>query len=53
MKILWFPSDTKLPWLLTAVAFILSFSSSLVITTIIEKNDDQKMNDALKRYSAN
>ena len=49
----WFPSDIKLPWFLTAVAFILSFSSSLVITTIIEKNDNQKMNDALKRYSAN
>ena len=30
-------SDSKLPWLLTALAFVLSFSCTIIITTLLEK----------------
>ena len=30
-------SDSKLPWLLTAHAFVLSFSCTIIITTLLEK----------------
>ena len=46
----WFSASVKLPWLLTAIAFILSFSSSIIITTIVEKKDDENMNSALEKF---
>ncbi len=46
----WFSASAKLPWLLTAIAFILSFSSSIIITTIVEKKDDENMNSALEKF---
>lgn len=46
----WFSSDSKLPWLLTAIAFILSFSCSIIMTTILEKKDDDSMNSALEKF---
>ena len=46
----WFSTDSKLPWLLTAIAFVLSFSCSIVITTILEKKDDDNMNSALEKF---
>lgn len=46
----WFSIDSKLPWLLTAIAFVLSFSCSIVITTILEKKDDDNMNSALEKF---
>ena len=46
----WFSTDSKLPWLLTAIAFILSFSCTIIITTLLEKKDDDKMNSALEKF---
>ncbi len=46
----WFATDSKLPWLLTAIAFVLSFSSTIIITTILEQKDDDKMNNALEKF---
>ena len=46
----WFSTDSKLPWLLTAIAFVLSFSCTIIITTLLEKKDDAKMNGALERF---
>lgn len=43
-------SDSKLPWLLTAHAFVLSFSCTIIITTLLEKKDDDKMNSALENF---
>ena len=30
-------TDSKLHWLLTALAFVLSFSCTIIITTLLEK----------------
>ena len=46
----WFSTDSKLPWLLTALAFVLSFSCTLIITSLLEKRNDYKMNTALKKF---
>ena len=46
----WFAKNSKLPWLLTAIAFVLSFSSTIIITTILEQKDDDKMNNALEKF---
>lgn len=46
----WFSTDSKLPWLLTALAFVLSFSCTIIITTLLEKKDDDKMNSALEKF---
>ena len=46
----WFATNSKLPWLLTAIAFVLSFSSTIIITTILEQKDDDKMNSALEKF---
>lgn len=46
----WFATDSKLPWLLTGIAFVLSFSSTIIITTILEQKDDDKMNSALEKF---
>jgi hypothetical protein len=46
----WFTRDSKLPWLLTALAFVLSFSCTIIITTLLEKKDDEKMNGALEKF---
>ena len=46
----WFSTDSKLPWLLTAIAFILSFSGTIIITILLEKKDDDKMNSALEKF---
>ena len=46
----WFATDSKLPWLLTGIAFVLSFSSTFIITTILEQKDDDKMNSALEKF---
>lgn len=46
----WFSTDSKLPWLLTALAFFLSFSCTIIITTLLEKKDDEKMNNALEKF---
>ena len=46
----WFSTDSKLSWLLTALAFVLSFSCTIIITTLLEKKDDDKMNSALEKF---
>ncbi len=46
----WFSARSKLPWLLTSFAFILSFSCSIIITTILEKKFDKKINSALENF---
>ena len=46
----WFTRDSKLPWLLTALAFVLSFSCTIIITTLLETKDDENMNDALEKF---
>lgn len=46
----WFSTDSKLPWLLTALAFVLSFSCTLIITSLLKKRNDYKMNTALKKF---
>ena len=46
----WFATNSKLPWLLTGIAFVLSFSSTIIITTILEQKDDDKMNSALEKF---
>jgi len=46
----WFSTASKLPWLLTALAFVLSFSCTIIITTLLEKKDDEKMNGALEKF---
>ena len=46
----WFATNSKLPWLLTAIAFVLSFSSTIIITTILEQKEDDKMNNALEKF---
>ena len=46
----WFSTDSKLPWILTTLAFVLSFSCTIIINTLLEKKDDEKMNSALEKF---
>lgn len=43
----WFVSDEKLPWILTSVAFIISFTVSTVITELKQKKETNELQDAL------
>ena len=43
----WFISDDKLPWILTSVAFIISFTVSTVITELKQKSETNELQDAL------
>lgn len=46
----WFSVNSKLPWLLTSLAFVLSFSCSIISTTLLEKKEDESMNSALEKF---
>ena len=43
----WFVSDEKLPWILTSIAFIISFTVSTVITELKQKKETKELQDAL------
>lgn len=46
----WFPPQETLPWLLTAIGFVLSFTMTVVIDSLKERHENEKINDALNKY---
>lgn len=46
----WFPSDMPIAWIMFIVCFIISCTVSTIIFVIAEKQENRKLDEALKRY---
>lgn len=46
----WFPSDMPIAWIMFIVCFIISCTVSTIISVIAEKQENRKLDEALKRY---
>ena len=45
----WFPVTMPLPWIMFIVCFFICTAISIIITTLKEKTENKKMEDALER----
>lgn len=45
----WFGYENQKPWILTTVAFLISFTVSTVVTELKQKTENQELQDALKK----
>ncbi len=45
----WFSSDLLLAWILTTIAFVVSFVTSTIITELKQKKENQELQDALNK----
>lgn len=45
----WFGCENQKPWILTTVAFLISFTVSTVVTELKQKTENQELQDALKK----
>lgn len=45
----WFPVTMPLPWIMFIVCFVICTAISIIITTLKEKTENQKMKEALER----
>lgn len=50
LKFQWFSADQQLPWVLTAIAFVFSFTASTVTVFLKEKEENKKMTEALNSF---
>ncbi len=46
----WFPSDMPLAWIMFIVCFILSCSIGTIISVLAKRQENRKLEEALKRY---
>ena len=46
----WFPTDLALPWILFIICFAISSAVSTIITAYSEKQENKKLDEALKRF---
>lgn len=46
----WFPSDMPIAWIMFIVCFIISCTVSTIISVIAEKQENRKLEKALKQY---
>lgn len=46
----WFPADMPIAWIMFIVCFIISCAVSTAISVIAEKDENRRLEEALKRY---
>lgn len=46
----WFPADAPLAWIMFVVCFVISCAASTLISVLAEKQENRRLEDALKRY---
>ena len=46
----WFPTDLALPWIMFIICFAISSAVSTIITAFSEKQENKKLDEALKRF---
>lgn len=46
----WFPADMPLAWIMFIVCFVISCGVSTAISLLTEKNENRRLEEALKRY---
>ena len=46
----WFPSDMPIAWIMFIVCFMISCTVSTIISVIAERQENRKLDEALKRY---
>ena len=46
----WFPTDLALPWIMFIICFAISSAVSTIITAYSEKQENKKLDEALKRF---
>ncbi|MDE6424963.1 MAG: hypothetical protein K2K89_02340 [Ruminococcus sp.] len=46
----WFPADMPLAWIIFIVCFIISCTVSTLISVLAEKQENRRLEEALKRY---
>ena len=46
----WFPTDMALPWIMFIICFAISSAVSTIITAYSEKQENKKLDEALKRF---
>ncbi len=46
----WFPTDMALPWILFIICFAVCSAVSTLVSAISERQENKKLEDALKRY---
>ncbi len=46
----WFPADMPIAWIMFIICFIISCAVSTVISVLAEKQENRRLEEALKRY---
>lgn len=46
----WFPADMPIAWIMFIVCFVISCAASTLISVLAEKQENRKLEEALKRY---
>ncbi|MCM1055433.1 MAG: DUF3021 family protein [Bacteroides sp.] len=46
----WFPADVPLAWIMFTVSFVISCAVSTLISVLAEKQENRRLEEALKRY---
>ena len=46
----WFPTDLALPWIMFIICFAISSAVSTIITAYSEKQENKKLDEALKQF---
>lgn len=46
----WFPSDMPIAWTMFIVCFIISCTVSTIMSVLVERQENHKLEEALKRY---
>ncbi|MBR5512879.1 MAG: hypothetical protein IKV85_02690 [Ruminococcus sp.] len=46
----WFPTDMAVPWVMFIICFVICSAVSTFISAVSERQEDKKLEEALKRY---
>lgn len=46
----WFPADMPIAWIMFIICFVLSCAVSTIISVLAEKQENRRLEEALKRY---
>lgn len=46
----WFPTDMALPWIMFIICFAISSAVSTIVSAISERQENKKLDEALKRF---
>lgn len=46
----WFPADMPIAWIMFVICFVLSCAVSTIISVLAEKQENRRLEEALKRY---